>query len=832
MNHLRQAFRQLLKNPGFACVAVAILAIGIGANSAMFTLINASLLRPMLAHEPERMVGVYSEDITAPNTWRTFSHPNFQDVRGLRDVFTDVFAMQPDQVGVTQGDTTQKRFAMNVSANYFSVFGVPLQLGRPFTEEEETTTSPVVIVSDRWWRRNGASAGYLGQSVTIQGRPHTVIGVTAKGFGGTVPTFAPDFFFPLSRILAPGADGRNPIRDRGHNSLMLVGRLQPGVDQDQANALLQVASTRLATAYPEQNGNQRLRVAPLPKMSISVQPVDDLRRFGAVTALLFGLSGCVLLVACFNLANMLLARGVARRKEMAVRVALGADRRRLLGQLLTEGLLLAVLGSVLGLVLAVALSNWLVGGINRIAPVELGFDTTPDWRVFLVTAGFCLMATLLAALGPALRSAWRESTQDLKGHAGEDAVPGRLRLFGLRNGLVVGQVALSVVLLVASGLFGRGAFNALRFDPGFDRNRGFFLALDPGLVGATAAVAQQRLGEMLDQVQALGVVESASLAVTVPFGDMHLGKNVQIGGAPKDGPAVGSGYNVVGPDYFRTLGVPLLRGREFTRSEYDAGTGAKVAIVSGVLAQKLWPDGDAIGRRIQFSDFSPSPKPGAAVEDSTVEIVGVVPSLRESLFATDDQPMAYVPFGQDFQSGTLLHVRPKAGLARDSVVSAVRDVVRKIDPQGPILAVRSLEAHLADNIQVWMVRMGAILFGGFGAVALLLAMLGVYGVNAYAVARRTREIGIRLALGARPGSVVARIVRDGGILVATGLVGGLIAAAFAGRAMSSFLFEVSPSDPLVFAATTVFLGLVALIACFIPARRAARVDPMVALRSE
>ena len=824
--------RLLLKHPGFACVAIAILAIGIGANSAMFTLINASLLRPMLAFEPERMVGVYSEDTTAPNTWRMFSRPNFEDVRGLRDVFTDVLAMRPDQVGVTLGDATQMRFAMNVSANYFSVFGVPLQLGRPFTGEEETGASPVVIVSDRWWRRYGANADYLGQTVTIQGRPHTVVGVAAKGFGGTVPTYAPDFYFPLSGILTTGAEVADQSRDRGHNNLMLVGRLRPGIDRDQANARLQVASTRLATQHPEYNRDQRLLVAPLPKLSISVKPVDDVRRFGAVTALLFGLSGCVLLVACFNLANMLLARGIARRKEMAVRAALGADRRQLLGQLLTEGLVLAVLGSALGLVLAVALSNWLVGGINRIAPVELGFDTSPDWRVFLVTAGFCLLATLLAALGPALRSAWREFTHDLKAHAGEDAVPGRFSLFGLRNALVVGQVALSVVLLVASGLFGRGALNALRFDPGFDRGRDIPPALDPVLLGVPAPVAKQRQGEALDRVQALGVVESASLAVTIPFGDMHLGKNVQIGGAPQDGPAVGSGYNVVGPNYFRTLGVPLLRGREFTRSEYDAGTGAKVAIVNGALARKLWPDGDALGQRIRFSDFSPASNAGADAEDPTVEIVGIVPSLRESLFASDDPPMAYVPFGQDFRSGTLLHVRPKAGLDQNAVVAAVRDLVRQIDPEGPILSVRTLESHLADNVQVWMVRMGAILFGGFGAVALLLAMLGVYGVNAYAVARRTREIGIRLALGARPGSVLARIVRDGGLLVAVGLLLGFGLSALAARGIASFLFEVRPFDPLIFAATGLLLGALALIACFVPARRAARIDPMMALRSE
>jgi predicted permease len=839
MNDFRFAFRQLLKNPGFAAVAVFTLALGIGANTTIFTLLNAFLLKPVGGRNPERLVGVYSEETTRPGAYRNFSYPNFTDLRASDDVFEDIYAFTPGEVGVTEGDTTRRVFSLNVSANYFSVFGTPVALGRDFLLEEETSSSPVVIVSHNWWQRHGAPSDIVGRSLTVNGRPYTIIGVAARGFTGMVPMFPSDLYFPLRF----GQGDAERMANRARHDYLLVGRLKPDLTLAEANSRLEVVSARLAQAFPAENIDQRLLVARLPRMGINSAPSDDRGMLNSLSALLLGMSCAVLLIACLNLANVLLARGAARRKEIAVRLALGATRGAILRQLLVEGWLLALLGGACGLLVAMWTAGGLVSSLNLISPSPLTLETRPDWRVLSATFGFCVLATMFFALGPAWKLARGDVNSDLKEHAGEDRRRSRLGLFAGRHLLVIGQVALSLALLVAAGLFTRGAIKAVNVDPGFSFDRGFYLELDAGLLGYPESRVRQLYGEILERVRGLTGVEGASLAAVVPLGDRSYGRGVQRAGSPQpppqhaatpaEGQVFPANYNVISQDYFHTLGVPLWRGREFEGRESSVTNLPRVAIINVTLADKLWPGEDALGKYLQFAGQS-DPSDDTRQADHSVEVVGIVNLSRAELNQRAPSPMIFVPYAQaqNEGSGMNLHVRALPTVDASALLRIVRDEVRRMDPALPVLAAKTLRTHVATSTMVWVIRAGAWLFTALGTVAVLLAVVGVYGVKAYTVALRTREIGIRMALGATRENVLGLILREGAKLTLVGVCLGLLFATFAAKAMSSFLFEVQPYDPLIFVGAPVLLLVPALLACWLPARRAARVDPMVALRRE
>jgi len=826
MQDFKFAFRQLLKNPGFTAVAVLTLALGIGANTTLFTLINAVVFKPLGGRDPERLVGVYSQDTTRPGEYRNFSYPNFTDLRAAKEVFEDVYAYSPSQVGVTEGDTTRKVHSFNVSANYFQVFGMPVELGRDFAPADEAALSPVVIVSYGWWQRQGAPPEIVGRTLTVNGRPYTIIGVAARDFTGTVPMIPTELYFPLvSRSL----DAERLVH-RGRHDWMLVGRLQPGLSLAEANERLAVTSAQGAQAFPAENQNQQILVAKLPRLGINSAPHDDRGVMAALSTLLLGMSCAVLLIACLNLANLLLARGAACRKEIAIRLALGATRGDLLRQLLTEGGLLALAGGAFGLLMAVGISGWLVSLLDAVVPSPVLVNTRPDGRVLCATLGFCALATVFFALGPAWKLARGDVNADLKDQTAADTGGGRAGLFAAKHLLVIGQVALSLALLVAAGLFAKGAIQAMNVKPGFGFDRGFYLQLDAGLLGRPEASVRQLYGEVLERIRGLTGVESATLAASVPLGELSLGEGVQRAGAPlpppvdattpAEGQSIGARFNVIAPDYFRTLGVVLQRGREFEPREFSATNLPPVAIINTVLAEKLWPGEDALGRRLQFGNGQP------------VEVVGVVTPFRAELAEHTPGPMVFVPYAQarDYWAALHLHVRALPLADPQALMRTVREEVRRMDPALPVLAARSLSQHLEANVLVWLIRAGAGLFAALGAVALLLAVVGVYGVKAYAVARRTREIGIRMALGASRDQVLGLILREGAKLTVAGLGLGLLLAAAAAKAMSGFLFEVQPFDPLIFALAPLLLASSALFACWLPARRASRVDPMVALR--
>jgi predicted permease len=544
---------------------------------------------------------------------------------------------------------------------------------------------------------------------------------------------------------------------------------------------------------------------------------------------------------------MLLARGATRRKEFAVRQALGARGGRLVRQLLTEGFLLAALGAVVGVVLAALATDWLITSMVQLLPFSFDFDPWPDARVLGATLGFSLLATLFFALGPALKTVRLDVNTELKEGAGEAVHSSRHKLLATRNLLVIGQVALSLCLLVAAGLTGRGALYAIRIDPGFDLDRGLYLQMDGSLAGYDETEVRQLYRRVMERVGSLPGVEAVSMALAPPFGDLVWGQRVQPGGAPfppppdaatpAQGKAIPANYNVIGPDYFRALGVTLQQGREFRSTEFTDVGAPRVAIINSTLAEKLWSGEAALGRTIQLAGGSEADDPGTggfapleARPNQTFEVVGVVPPFKAELLRRGDHPMVFVPYGQHYFAEMYLHVRALPGVNVDALIREARAEARRLDPALPLLTAKSLRFHLETSGGAWLLRIGALSFATFGGVALLLSLIGVYGVNAYMVARRTREIGVRMALGANRRAVLGLFLREGVILTSAGLALGLVLAGLVARLMRGILFEVSPLDPFVFGLASALLAGAALIACWLPAHRATKVDPMVALR--
>lgn len=868
MNDLRLAVRQLARHPLFTTVAVLVLGLGIGANSAMFSLINALLFRPLTAHRPEQLVGVYSRELKPQGGYRSFSYPNYLDLRERGPVFVDLAAYKVSMVGVLEGDITRRAFAGVISANFLRTLGVRPLLGRDFTAEEEHPKSgaTVALVSHAWWQRQGADPGILDRSLTVNGRPFTIVGVTPEGFTGTTALFAPDLWVPLGAHEFVVNDfttrrGRD-IVDRGNHQFLLLGRLKPGLSVTSANAQLEPLARQLAESYPAENRERNLEVNPLPRLSITTNPQDN-RELRGLAALLLPLSGVVLLVACLNLANLLIARGTVRRREFAVRLALGGGRGRILRQLLVEGLLLSLLGGLAGLVLAWLVPHLLAISLaGRLPGMTLVLESRPDVRVVLSTLAFCGVATLLFALAPAWNLARTEVVQSLKDQ-GALTFAGRLRtgLLAPRNLLVTAQLALSLALLTIACLFFRGAQNAARTNPGFALDDGLLIELDASLAGFDQDEGRARYLAALERLRNLPGVASASAASIVPFGLFFDARDVRpLGGYSPDAlrnqnaasgssgvgiresgsdqanpdpvenreETVNAGFVIAGRDYLRTVGLPLLKGRDFDRLEEQGASATPVAIVDQPFARRLWGSDDPIGRQFEMVEATPD---GRA---PVFTVVGVTAGVRQEVGDREANARFYVPLGQRYQSWMNLHVRlaqpgPTAAAAMSRLV---RDEIRRVDERLPVISVNTLRGFHDQGIMMWGYRTGVKLFGALAALALFLSAVGVYGVRAYLVERRTREIGIRVALGASRGEVIRLVLREGVKLTASGLGVGALLSLAAGRLLGSRLYEVSWADPFSLGAALLLLGGAALLACWLPARRAAAVDPLQALRAE
>jgi putative ABC transport system permease protein len=858
---LKFAVRQLIKSPGFTIAAAIVLALGIGANTAVFSLVHTMLYAPPSYAQPHEVVQVFSQDKKNPKTFRRFSYPTYRDIREQNTVFTDTMAYNLALVGLGQKGDTRRAFAATVSSNYFSVLGVPPMHGRAFLPEEETPGrgAQVVIVSYGYWKKHHLDSNLLGSQLLINGRPFTIVGIMPRGFTGMMQIISAEVWLPLGVYDQVANDfaseNKTTLGDRAGIQLLIVGRLKPGMTPAAIKPQLEGLAANLDKAFPVEQKDQTFIATPVSRSSTSTSPQGE-GGLNKIAPLLLGMAIVVLIVACLNLANMLLARGTARRKEIAIRLALGGSRYRIVRQLLTEGLVLALLGGGFGLLLGLWSSDLLIASLGKMLPLDIVWMGGPNFAILAATFGFCLIGTLGFALGPALKLSRIAVVADLKEQAGEDVVRRRWK-FLPRNTLVVIQIAFSLALLTAAALFIRGANKAASVETGLKPGASFLLEVDASLAGYDPKHAQELYQKLGERLAALPGVEGTSLSATVPFGMISLDKNIQRAGlqlAPDakpataaEGLAFNTSWDSISADYFKTVGLTILRGRSFTEAEATQSSAA-VAIIDDVLAKKLWPEGDALGQRIQFAsnkaprakgsgsgsfgmneDLSGEIKPG-----ETIEIVGIVPATRHALFEKEQPGAIYVPFGRGFQSNVSFFVRFASLPAGREAVTAdlLRRTVRDVDAAIPIISLKTFAQHLESNFELWIVRAGAALFSVFGGLALCLAVVGLYGVKSYAVARRTREIGIRMALGAQPGMVLRMIMREGSIMLFSGVAIGLLLAAGTGKILSGMLYEVGALDPIAFITAPLLLAAAALIATWLPARRATQINPMRALRTE
>src|SRR5436853_965931 len=856
------AFRQLFKAPGFTIAAVTVLALGIGVNTAVFTLVNTLFFAPPAYAKPHEMVQLFSQDKKDPKKFRGFSYPTYLDVREQNTVFSDVMCFNLALIGLGQKGDTRRAFAAIVSSNYFSVLGVPLVRGRTFLPEEETPgrNAPVAIVSYSYWQKHDLDPSVVGSQLLVNGRPFTIVGITPKGFVGTLQILSPEVWLPISvydQVANDfGSKSKITMDDRSGTQLRIIGRLKPGMTAAAAKPALEGLATNLEKAYPVEQKNQTFITAPVSRIAVSTNPTAA-SGVKSIAPLLLGMAVVVLLVACLNLANMLLARGTARRKEIAIRLALGGSRWRIVRQLLSEGFVLALLGGVGGLALGLWSSDLLIGSMRKFMPFQIVWSTGANPAILAATFGFCLLGTLMFALGPALKIPRSAVIEDLKEHAGEDLVRRRWR-FLPRNPLVVAQIAFSLALLTAAALFVRGANKAASVDSGLKPGASYLLEVDASLAGYEPKRAQELYQNLNARLAALPGVEQVSISATVPFGITSSDKNVQRAGISRgpeakpstaaEGLAFKAAWNSVGANYFLTVGLPVLRGRAFTEAEATQ-SGPSVAIIDEPLAKKLWPDGDAVGQGIQYArENTPSGQrggdaargTGAALskeekQDETIEIVGIVPVTRHDLFASEEPDGSiYLPFARGFQSDVSFFVRFRslAPGTEAATADSLRRAVREVDPSLPIISLQTFAQFLDSNLDLWLVRAGAAMFSVFGGLALGLAVVGLYGVKAYSVARRTREIGIRMALGAQPGMVFRLIMREGSVMRLCGIAIGLLLAIATAKILSGILYEVGVLDPVAFTVAPLLLITAALIATWLPARRATQIDPAQALRAE
>ena len=849
LHDFRFAFRQLVKARAFTAAAIIVLALGIGANTAIFSLMNTLLFQPPHYAKANEIVQVFSQDKKNPKTFRGFSYPTYIDIRDRNSVFSGVMAHNLAMVGVGDKGSTRRAFTDVVSANYFSVMGVMPMQGRAFRAEEEIPgqNSAVAIVSYNYWKKEGLSPTMLGSTITIDSRPFTVIGILPQGFTGTTQIFAPEIWLPLGVYDQVANDfeteNKGKLDDRGGRQFMIVGRLKTGMTATAAAPALKALAANLEQAYPVEQEDQTFMIEALSRFALSTSPAHG-TNIKRLAPLLFGMSGVVLLVACLNLANMLLARGAARRKEIAIRLALGASRWRIVRQLLCEGFVLALAGGAFGLLLGLWSSDLLVASLGKKMPIDIVWQSGLSAPVLAATFAFCLLGTFAFALGPALKLSKSAVIGDLKEQAGEDTFVRRWK-FLPRNPLVVVQIAFSLALLTAAALFIRGAGKAATVDTGLQTSTNYLLETDASLATYDQTRAQDLYRTLEERLSSLPGVERASISSTVPFGMISLDKSVQRGGAnpapdakpatAAEGLAFRANWNSVGADYFKTVGLPLLRGRAFNMAEAMHQTSPTVAIIDEVLAKKLWPDGDALGQRIQFAEKDLTQAKGGGGETrAQIEVVGIVPYTRDNLFEKDPSGTLYLPFAGGFQSNVFFHIKfaPNAGRDVGATADLIRRTVREVDAAVPVLSLKTFAQHLESNLELWIVRAGAALFSIFGGLALTLATVGVYGVKAYSVARRTREIGIRMALGAQRETVQWMILREGTVMLASGVLLGVLLAAGTGKLISGMLYNVGALDPLAFTIAPVVLAAAALLATWLPARRATRISPMAALRTE
>jgi predicted permease len=805
---IRFAARQLSQSRLYAIVAVLSLAVGIGATTTIFSVVNALLVRPRPGIAEQGLVDVgRSQDGSG---FDNLSYPNFRDYReASRQVFVDLAAqcLEPQPLSLADGDTVVRIYGQTVSGNYFDVLGARPQLGRFFTpaEDEAAGRDLVAVASDRFWREHlAASPGAIGRTLVLNGRTFTLVGVAPSGFTGTT-VLGPDVWTPIHALTR-----RGQLERRASVWLIGIGRLRPEVPLEQAQAALNTVAADLLRVYPTENRGQGVKLLPS-----SAFPGEMHAMVSGFLTLLLAFVGLILLVACVNLAGLTLARGTLRRREIAIRLAIGAPRRRLVTQLLTESLVLFVLGGIAGLVLALWLRNLLVALVPHL-PVPVAIDLPLDLRVLGFALAVTLACGLLTGLAPALQFSRATLISTLRDAGGGVGQRPSLRA---RNTLVTIQIALSMLLVVAAGLLARSLQHASRIDAGFDPANVEVASLDLTLGGLDETSGRLFVDDLLARVNAMPSVTAASVAVDLPLdgGGFGLG---DVRPSDRDG-VLGHGgpgldWNIVTPAFHETMRIRLVAGRPFDAR--DRSSGRPVAIVNETLARRLWPGENPLGKRL----LNEGPSGEVALE-----VIGVERDLKYRSLGEAPRPFIYVPLAQRWFSRLTLVVRHEG--AR-SVVPEVRAIVRQLNPYLPIVDAQSLSSYV--SIGLMPQRVGLAIAGSLGLVGLFLAGIGISGVMAYSVARRTREVGVRMALGASRRDVMVLVFRQSAATVTAGILLGCGLALAGGRALAGLLYGIGPTDPPAYVLAIGLFMAAALAASYAPARRAISVDPVTALRQE
>jgi predicted permease len=818
---LRYGLRTLLKTPGFTTVAALTLALGIGANTAVFSFVNALLLRPLEgAHDPAALAQVLQ--IRDDRVNDSVSYLDWLDYRGQNTSFTGMAMYDGVALNLSAGQEAERIEGAMVTGDYFETLGVKAALGRLIAPDDTRAegASPVVALSHGLWRnRFGGDPLIVGKTISLNGFGYTVIGVAAEGFSGTEMGERTDLWVPFTmwrqvepRMAGESAFWKNDwLGDRGSAWMKAFVRLKPGVTVEQAQADLSTIAGRLARDYPQTN--QKVSVMVAPGLGL---PEQARGRIGQFLKLPMIIAGVVLLIVCANVAGMILARGETRSSEIGVRLALGARPSRIVRQLLTESIMLALAGGLLGLLLGLWLSNWLRSLLpETYLGLPLRFDLALDKRVFTFTLAISVLTGALSGIAPALRFSRLDLIPVLKGLPGRRSGAGQIKL---REVLVVAQVALSFALLVAAALCVRTLQNARAITTGFDVEHALTARIDPGRQNYSEAQGREFYRRLIERMETMPGVEAAGLAPYVPLEGPQPVTRIHPEGRPPETGRLQVGFNFITPRYLEAVGVRLLKGRRF--SAQDDQRSPLVAIINEALARRYWPDEDPLGRRFRFGSGDPD-KP-------LIEIVGVVSDTKAANLFAPSRMYVYLPMEQYYQSQAVLHLR--TGGQPERLVPAMRREIAALDHSLPVYGIKTLTRYRDDALTSQ--RMAAYLISGFGVLAMALAAIGLYGRMSFDVERRAREIGIRMALGAQPRDTVRLIVRQGMTLALIGMAAGLVVAFATTRLIKGLLFGVSATDPLTLVTVAALLTAAAGLACYIPTRRATKADPIKSLRYE
>ena len=826
LKDVRYALRWLRRSPGFSAVAILSLGLGVGVNTAMFSLVDSLLFRPLPVTSPQTLVDVFTAGGDGDD-YATNSYPDFLDLKAQNTVFSDMLGYSPMFAPLSLGDRSRIALGQVVTSNHFTMLGIQPLLGRLLVPSDDDPASPrVVVLSYRMWQREfGGDPSIVSKTITLRGLPYTVAGVAPESFTGVVPLLTPELWLPIQHVeevepagivdSVPSPVGKTRLERRGYRWLFVKGRLQPGVTPEQAHANVALIGTQLEAANVQTNKDRKMAAVPTEDVRLLVPQAGGILSIGA--AGLMAVVGLVLLIACANVAGMLLARASARRREISVRLAIGASRGRLIQQLVVEGALLGTLGALAAIALAMVLIQGLQG-LPLPLPVDVAFDLRLDYRVLTFSVAVAALTGMLAGLLPAIKASAPSLVADLRGDAPSRV--GRHR-FALRDALVVSQVALTAVLLVVAGLLLRSLGASQRADVGFDPRGVAAISLDTDMVRYNGERSAAFWREALTRVRALPGVQSAGLvSPSLPFGFNFSQSEMRV-----DSRTYSEGQrgeiienNSISPTFLETMGIPVVDGRGI--ADTDLQGSPDVVVINETMARTFWPNESAVGHTVTVVNGS---------QTRRYRIVGVNRNHKQHGVLERPAPFVYFADAQR-PNPTYKFIVARASGSADTLLTAMRRELLAMEPGLVFMGNATMEQALGASLMP--ARVGAALAAAFGGLGTLLAAIGLYGVIAFSVARRTREIGVRMALGAKPGAVLSLVMRQGLVIVAIGLVLGTMLAAGAASMLRGLLYGITPFDPVAWGLALTAMFAAAAFANLVPARRAMRVDPMTALRTE